>query len=399
MDTLHNERSQQRAEKRLAKAREQLALLSSTRSFGFWRWNRATDEVWAGKHTRRILGLGARIPLTRDLLLATVHRADRARITRAIGATTSHRNTLEMEVRIGQGAQIHCVRTKICAYRDARGLITRVVGYIVDESKSKRAEAQFLEQRQQITHLTRVAMLGELSGAIAHELQQPLTAVLCNAQAAQLLAARADFKVEDLREILSDIINDNKHAGQLIQRLRSLLMRGELQMQRLEIGELVGKVLGLCRGTLTERRVKVDLRIDAGIPTVQGDRVELQQVLLNLILNASESMINNAPADRRMEIDIAFDAGHEAVRTSVLDCGMGIEEDQLERIFEPFFTTKASGLGLGLAVSQSIVVAHKGRLWATKRSGRGAAFHFTLPLAAARVNNDGTAGMTRSCKL
>ena len=114
-------------------------------------------------------------------------------------------------------------------------MILRVVGYVVDESKDKRAEAQFLKQQRQITHLTRVAMLGELSGAIAHELQQPLTAVLCNAQAAQLLAARADFKVDDLREILSDIINDNTHAGQVIQRLRSLLMRGELQLQRVEI--------------------------------------------------------------------------------------------------------------------------------------------------------------------
>ena len=125
-----------------------------------------------------------------------------------------------------------------------------------------------------------------------------------------------------------------------------------------------------------------------GYPRCQGDRVELQQVLLNLILNASESMSNNAPPDRRIEIDITLDAEHEAVRTSVLDCGKGIEEDQLERIFEPFFTTKASGLGLGLAVSQSIVVAHKGRLWATKRSGPGAAFHFTLPVAQLMENNE-----------
>ena len=292
-----------------------------------------------------------------------------------------------MELRIvGRDMQIHWITTKARAYRDANGMIVRVVGYVVDESKEKRTEAKFLIQQQQITHLTRVAMLGELSGAIAHELQQPLTAVLCNAQTAQLLAAGADFKVEDLREILSEIISDNMHAGQVIQRLRSLLMRGELQLQRLEIGDLVDKVLALCRGTLAQRRVQVDVRIDAGIPAVQGDRVELQQVLLNLILNASESMSNNAPPDRRIEIDIEFDTEREVVRTSVLDRGKGIEDDQLERIFEPFYTSKASGLGLGLAVSQSIVVAHKGRLWASKRSGPGAAFHFTLPTAAARVN-------------
>jgi C4-dicarboxylate-specific signal transduction histidine kinase len=384
MNTLRgNKRAQRRAEKRLANARERLALFSSTRSLGFWRWNRAIDEVWASKHARRILGLEARKPLTRDLLLATVHPEDRDRIVRAIGATKSHSDTVEMELRIvRQDMQIHWITAKVCAYRDANEMILRVVGYVVDESKGQRADAQFLKQQQQITHLTRVAMLGELSGAIAHELQQPLTAVLCNAQAAQLLAASPDFKVEDLREILSDIVNDNKHAGQVIQRLRSLLMRGELQLQRVEIGDLVAKVLALCRGILTERRVQVDLRIDAGIPRVLGDRVELQQVLLNLILNASESMSNNEPPDRRIEIDVTYDAELGAVHTSVLDCGKGIKEDQLEHIFEPFFTTKASGLGLGLAVSQSIVVAHKGRLWATKRAGPGTAFHFTLPIAA-----------------
>jgi C4-dicarboxylate-specific signal transduction histidine kinase len=401
-DTLHvlsdrvakeNERSRRRAEKRLANARERLALLTSMRSFGFWRWNRATDEVWASKRARRILGLEARTPLTRDMLLATVHPADRAKITHAIGATTCRSDTVEMELRIGQGVQTHWVTTKVCAYRDANGMILRVVGYVVDKSEGG-AEAQFLRQRQ-ITHLTRVAMLGALSGAIAHELQQPLTAVLCDAQAAQLLTSGVDFKVEDLREILSDIINDTKHAGQVIQRLRSLLMRGELELQRVQIEGLLDGVLALCRGTLTERRTQVELRIDAGLPGVMGDRVELQQVLLNLILNASESMINNAPADRRMEIDIAFDAGREAIRTSVLDCGKGIEDDQLEHIFEPFFTTKASGLGLGLAVSRSIVVAHKGRLWATKRSGRGAAFHFTLPIAQRAENNERCHGHAR----
>jgi two-component system sensor kinase FixL len=197
------------------------------------------------------------------------------------------------------------------------------------------------------------------------------------------LASGADFKIEDLREILTDIINDNHHAGQLIQHLRALLMRGELQLQRLEIGDLMGKVLALCRGTLRERNVQVELRIAEGLPQVMGARVELQQVLLNLILNASDSMSGNAPPDRRIEIDIAFDAARSTVRTSVLDQGKGIEEDDLDRIFEPFFTTKASGLGLGLAVSRSIMTAHKGRLWATRRSGPGAAFHFTLPVAPA----------------
>jgi C4-dicarboxylate-specific signal transduction histidine kinase len=379
------ERSQpnRKAKKRLAKAREQLALVSSAGSFGFWRWSGKADKVWASKHARRILGVEARTVLTRELLLSMIHPADRVRISQAVASTSSHADIVELELRLGQGAKTRWVTIRARAHRNAGGKISRVLGYVVDESNAKRAEAQFLKQQQQITHLTRVAMLGELSGAIAHELQQPLTAVRCNAETAQHLASGPDFKIEDLREILTDIINDNHHAGQLIQRLRSLLIRGELQLQRLEIGDLVGKVLALCRGTLKERNVQVELRIAEGLPEVMGARVELQQVLLNLILNASDSMSGNAPPDRRIEIDISFDAARSLVRASVLDQGKGIEEDDLDRIFEPFFTTKASGLGLGLAVSRSIMTAHKGRLWATRRSGRGAAFHFTLPVAPA----------------
>jgi C4-dicarboxylate-specific signal transduction histidine kinase len=378
-----------RTKKRLANARERLALISSKQSLGFWRWNSTSDEMWASKAARRILGLEAGIALTRGRMLAAIHPADRAKVTRAIGATTSHLDAVEMEVRLaGRDEHSHWITMKACAYRDANGMILKVVGYVV--------ETQFLKQQQQITHLTRVAMLGELSGAIAHELQQPLTAIMCNAQAAQMLAARADFPVKDLREMLADIIDDNKYAGQVIQRLRSLLVRGELQLQRVEIGDLVSKVLALCRGILSERRVQVEVRIEPGIAAVEGDGVELQQVLLNLILNAIESMRSNAPPDRRIDIDITRDAERGAVRISVLDRGKGIKQDQLERIFEPFCTTKTNGLGLGLAVSKSIVAAHKGRLWAAQRSGPGAAFHFTLPIAAARESEDGAGAIRRA---
>jgi two-component system, LuxR family, sensor kinase FixL len=258
--------------------------------------------------------------------------------------------------------------------------------HLIDDSHFKRAAADPLKPQQHTTHLTRVAILGELSGALAHELQQPLTAILSNAQAAQLLTAKPHFNVQTLREILQDIVSDDKRAGQIIARMRSLLMRGEIQIQRVEIEDLLSNVLALAHSTLNERNVQVDSHIEDGVPAVLGDSVELQQVLLNLILNACEAMSANAAADRRIEIVIARDAAAGAVRTSVLDCGKGIEDSQLERIFTPFFTTKASGLGLGLAVCQSILAAHKGRLWATNRPGSGAAFHFTLPVASGDRN-------------
>jgi C4-dicarboxylate-specific signal transduction histidine kinase len=376
-------RSRRRLEKLLAKAQERLALISSMTSLGFWRWNRATDEVWASKHARSILGFDASAPLTRDMLLMAIHPVDRASIVRTISATAHQTDRGEMELRVmgGQGRELRWITAKASAYRDANGMLLRVVGYVIDDSQRKRAEAESLKQQQQITHLTRVAMLGELSGALAHELQQPLTAILCNAQAAQLLAAKAHVNVEELREILIDIVSEDKHAGQIIQHLRSLLMRGELHLQRVELADLVRDVLRLARGTLVERNVQVDLTIDDGVSAVLGDRVELQQVLLNLILNACEAMSANAAGDRRIEIIVALDAEQGAVRTSVLDCGKGINREQLDHVFEPFLTTKKSGLGLGLAVCDSIIVAHQGRLWANNNPNRGAAFHFTLPLS------------------
>jgi C4-dicarboxylate-specific signal transduction histidine kinase len=349
---------------------------------GFWNWDRATDEVWASKDARSILGLHANAPLSRDALLAAIHPSDRAGVVRAISASACHCDTGDLEVRlVPQNNEIRWITARIRPYRDANGMLLRVIGYVIDISQRKQAEANSLKQQQQITHLARIAMLGELSGALAHELQQPLTSILCNAEAAQLLAAKAQFNPEELREILKDIVIEDKRAGQIIQRLRSLLMRGEVHVQRLEIGDVLRDVLALARCTLTERAIQVHSRIGDGVSAVLGDRVELQQVFLNLILNACEAMSANAAGDRSIDIVVALDAEDCAVRTSVIDCGKGIDRDQLEHIFDPFFTTKKSGLGLGLGVCHSIIGAHKGRLWATNNSERGAAFHFTLPAA------------------
>ncbi len=370
-------------EKLLVKLHEQLAVVSSIDGLGLWSWDAASDGVWASQQARSILGLGEYDLLTRDSLLAQVHPADLPRVLRAIGSTTRTSDVVQLELRVvGRGGEIRWITAKSAASRDAKGAIVRVTGCVIDDSQRKRAEEELAKQRRQITHLTRVAMLGELSGALAHELQQPLTAILCNAQAAQMLTAKASLDVAGLREILQDIVADDKHAGQIIHHLRALLMRGEMHFHRHEIADLLDGVLALARGTLAERKVDIETRIEEGVPAILGDRVELQQVLLNLVLNASESMGQNAVDDRRIEIVAAFDAGQGAVRTSVLDRGRGIDPAKLERVFDPFVTTKDGGLGLGLAVCRSIIAAHRGRLWAENRSDRGAAFHFVLPAAA-----------------
>jgi C4-dicarboxylate-specific signal transduction histidine kinase len=370
------------AEALAAEAEERLAVISTMQGFGFWSWDAATGDIWASAHVRGVMGMEEGVALSRDTLLAAVHPADRARVLPAIAAARGSDGSMAMELRVVRhDREVRWISTKAHVFRDRRGAIRRMSGCVMEDSNHNRAAAELKKLQQKLTHLTRVALLGELSGALAHELQQPLTAILCNTQAAQLMIAREPLDLHELREILQEIVSDDRRAGQVIHSLRALLLRGETKFQRVDIAKMVGDVMTLARGALMERNVQVNLRIDEDVPAVNGDPIELQQVLLNLVLNACESLKDNPTRDRRVEVVAALDDEPGAVRISVLDCGRGIDSDQLERVFDPFFTTKDSGLGLGLAICHSISVAHGGRLWATNRADRGAAFHFTLPAA------------------
>ena len=245
-----------------------------------------------------------------------------------------------------------------------------------DVAAQRRAEMEAKEQRAQLTHLTRVALLGQLSGALAHELNQPLTAILSNAQAALHFLAADRIDPVELREILSDIVAEDQRAGEVIHRLRALFKRGETELQLLQVNELVRESLDLAHGDLVTRNVAVATDLSPYLPPVRGDRVQMQQVLLNLLVNASEAM--SVGGARHVTIATrATDDG--AVQISVTDRGSGIPAEQEPRLFEPFFTTKPQGLGLGLSISRSIVTAHGGRLWATNNAGPGATFHIVLP--------------------
>ena len=235
-----------------------------------------------------------------------------------------------------------------------------------------------LRQRAELAHLSRVTMLGELSGSMAHELNQPLTAILSNAQAAQRFLADDQPDLSELRDILGDIVAQDKRAGEVIRRLRLLLKKGEVQQHPLSVNEVVLEVLRLVRSDLVNQNFTAHTELAPGLPLVRGDGVQLQQVLLNLVMNACEAMAG-AERDAR-QFTIRTDRSEDGcVRVSVVDCGPGIAPEKLEQIFESFYTTKAQGMGLGLAVCRSIITAHNGKLWATNNPGRGATFHFTLP--------------------
>ena len=248
---------------------------------------------------------------------------------------------------------------------------------VVDITLRTQAERAAARQRDELAHLARVAMLGELSGSLAHELNQPLTAILSNAQAAQRFLVQSPPRVDKVADILIDIVKSDHRAGAVIQRLRSLLRKEEAQRHPLDINEVVEESLRLMRSDLLNRQVVVGTELSEALPTVSGDRNQLQQVLLNLVINGCDAM-NGHRADNRLVIRTQKTPNGN-VEVSVADRGAGIPSADLERIFEAFMTTKSHGLGLGLAICRSIVEAHGGRLWATNNADRGATLHCELP--------------------
>lgn len=236
--------------------------------------------------------------------------------------------------------------------------------------------------REQLAHLTRISTLGELSGSLAHELKQPLTAILSNAQAAQRFLAEEPVNLAELREIMDDLVSDNHRATAVLGKLRVLVRRNEFQPAHLDLAQVLGDATLLVRSTAITRRIRVRWDTGADLPAIHGDHVQLQQVVLNLLLNAFEAMDASPAEDRVVEIDAQADETG-MIRVAVRDRGRGLPKDTTEMMFMPYYTSKPEGLGLGLSISRSIVEMHGGRIWAENNAGPGATFYFTLPAAQA----------------
>jgi len=247
----------------------------------------------------------------------------------------------------------------------------------------EQADAQVQAQRNQLAHVTRVAAVGELSGALAHELRQPLMAILANAEAASALLARGDGNGQEIRAILHDIAEQDKYAANVITRLRTFLQEREPRVESLELESLVRDALALARAVVDRLGVEVETDIAAGLPPVRGDPVQLLQVVLNLIVNGCEAMSDKPPRERQLRVQVER-KDSEYVELTVRDRGIGLPAETPNRVFQPFFTTKDKGLGLGLAIGRSIVTAHGGRLWGENNRERGATFRLLLRTAKSR---------------
>jgi signal transduction histidine kinase len=265
------------------------------------------------------------------------------------------------------------------AWRDEFVQRLQLLGEVFANTLSRRrSEMEGQRLRQDLAHVGRVSTVGELTASLAHELNQPLTAILANAQALRRILESDNVDLTELRAIVGDIVDDDKRASEVISRLRGFLKKGTLERSRVDMGELVGQVARLVAGDAILRDVVIRLELAPDLPPVYGDRVHLQQVVLNLILNGLDAMRDSGLGDRTLVLRTAGD-GPSSVEVTVQDSGAGIEKTDLDHIFDAFYTTKADGLGMGLAIVRSIVEAHGGRVGARNNPEGGATFSFALP--------------------
>jgi signal transduction histidine kinase len=267
---------------------------------------------------------------------------------------------------------------------DRLHLLSEAFASALERKRMELSLAQRLHEagrlRQELTHIGRVSALGELTASLAHELNQPLTAILNNAEVAQKLLEADAPNIAELREIMKDIVADETRAADVIRRVRVLVKKGVLEHSPLDINGVVGEVAQLVRSDMASRHVPMSLDLASGLPKVRGDRVQLQQVVLNVVLNGIEAMREANGRDPVLAIR-TFVAGAQSVTVAIEDSGPGIDLRHVERIFEPLYTTKREGLGMGLAIARTIIQAHGGQLRASNNAAGGATFEFTLPAA------------------
>ncbi|WP_245310094.1 PAS domain-containing sensor histidine kinase [Bradyrhizobium jicamae] len=350
--------------------------LSRTGSFG---WRIASGEVIWSEETFRMFGYDKAPSIKHATIFQRVHPDDRARVEQTIDRASRDGKDFAHGYRLlmpdGSVKHVHATARAVMG---ASGEV-EFVGAVTDVTARKRAEMELHEAQATLAHVTRVTALGELAASIAHEVNQPLAAVVTNAAACRRWLDRKPPDLKEARGTLESIIKDGNRAGEVIQRVRALVNKAPDQKAVLNINDVINEVISLVQHELLNHRISLRLELSPALPLAVADRVQLQQVILNLVVNGIEAM--QPVMDRPRELVIRTcqdDLGQ--IMVTVKDCGVGLAAENADRLFDAFFTTKSGGMGMGLSICRSIVGAHGGRLSASGNSGPGATFHFTLPL-------------------
>ncbi|MGZ5648178.1 MAG: PAS domain S-box protein [Usitatibacter sp.] len=348
-----------------------------------WSVNVPTGEIfWSTEHYR-IFGLDPDTAKPTREFWSMLHEDSRESTTAKFDAAIRDGRTFTDEFRVVRpDGEVRCCRSTGHPVFDAEGEVAEFVGSLIDLTDAKLAEEALRKARDELEHVARVTTMGELTASIAHEVNQPLAAVVANANACLHWLDAAPANLGEARAATTRIIRDGSRASEVIKRIRVFLTRGRLASAPLDLGEVCAEVVGMVRFDANARGVALEMSPATPVPLVMGDRVQLQQVLLNLIMNAIEALPSWNGGSKQVLVGVE-PLGTDEVRVSVRDTGPGLAPGQRERIFDMFYTTKPRGLGLGLAISRSIIENHGGRLWASPDEGPGGTFQFALPVAGA----------------
>jgi len=356
-----------------------MSFAAASANIGLWEYNLETARFWATDHCRALFGIAPGTPLTRDVLLQSVSCEDRIAAADAMRTKILPDKATEHEFRVKlPGGGVRWIHAHTQVHHDDDGLPARISGVFTDVTARKDSEAEADLQRSELAHLTRVSVMGELSGALAHELNQPLTAILLNAQAARLMLQQDPPPMDEVRQIIDDIVDEDTRAGEVITRLRRLLTKGASKAEAVDLNEVVRSAMRLLRSELINRRMRLGLHLAHNLPPVHGDPVQLQQVFLNLMMNAMDAM-NDTPGSQRNISVMTQLIEDRYVGLSVSDRGHGIAPEHATAVLQPFFSTKTHGLGLGLSICSTIVRAHRGELTVINNPDLGATAAVTFP--------------------
>jgi len=370
----------------LREREERVSLAAESADLAFWTIDFEGKESWMSEKGRAIFNFGSDEPLSRELFLSRVHPEDRIATDEAIERARATSETFEVEYRLLRpDGETRWLISRGRYLRNDRGEVSELIGVAIDITAQFKADLQLQLQREEMAHMSRVSSMGELAASLAHELNQPLSAIASNAAAGRRFLAQGSPDLKMFDELLADVAADARRAGDIIHGIHNFVRKSEGTRRPVNLNEIIREVLRLLHSDLLGRATSVEMRLASNLPMVDADPVNLQQVLLNLLMNSIEAMQPKPAAKRRILISTRCEA--DSVVTSVRDYGGGLPKDNPDKIFTHFYSTKPDGMGMGLTIVRSIVEAHGGKLGA-ENIDEGARFFFSLPVAGKKETGD-----------